>query len=444
MILQHIEKSTLASKIPCWRSTLRGAWLRQVVDVTIRLLQDVQQSLVALIASGTPFCTLIFSHPEIRHGLTNDGISQVNIDQLNPKTLFSGFSLPDVPVARQYGHVAYDGDVYNFTSLAMQLTRGKLLKTAEWGEWQQSEFTMLDQYEAQGLFGTPVKVESNEAVLYLVWIYVVKELDKRKEAQCTCDGSPRSGQVRILDHTYANCVNQMGCQIFYAVLAAKNLLIYGTNVSNPFAEAPPPKQGFYIRPDKAFLEWWASKTDGHKPIPPGYVIPVMSAMQGHPESPRLWAQLIDRLLRDMGFTPTIHKPCLYSGLIDGQPVLFMRQVDDFVVAAPTEQIANRVFDMLDDRLMFPIKCMGLISLFNGLDIAQTADFVKILYSTYLDKVLQKHLSTWLSDHDLPSWPMPLPTTKTFITSFLNAKGIRSAKQDDIYGASNNVLPCPGS
>jgi hypothetical protein len=69
-----------------------------------------------------------------------------------------------------------------------------------------------------------------------------------------------------------------------------------------------------------------------------------------------------------------------------------------------------------------MKCMGLISLFNGLDIAQTADFVKISCSTYLDKVLQKHLSTWLLDHDLPSWPMPLPTTKTFLASFLNAKG----------------------
>ncbi len=100
----------------------------------------------------------------------------------------------------------------------------------------------------------------------------------------------------------------------------------------------------------------------------------------------------------------------------------MRQVDDFAVAAPTEQIANRVFNILDDRLTFPMKCIGLISLFNGLDIAQTADFVKILCSTYLDKVLQKHLSMWLLDHDLPSWPTLLPTTKTFLMSFLNAKG----------------------
>ncbi len=91
--------------------------------------------------------------------------------------------------------------------------------------------------------------------------------------------------MRVFDHTYANC--QMGCQIFYAVLAVENLLIYGANVSNAFAKASPPKQGFYIRPDKAFLDWWASKTDGCKPFPPGYAIPVISAMQGHPESPRL-------------------------------------------------------------------------------------------------------------------------------------------------------------
>ncbi len=88
----------------------------------------------------------------------------------------------------------------------MRLTRGKLMKTANWNEWQQSEFTMLDQYEAQGLFGTPVKVDGNEAVFNLVWTYVVKELDKCKKARCTCDGSSRSGQVRVLDHTYMQTV----------------------------------------------------------------------------------------------------------------------------------------------------------------------------------------------------------------------------------------------
>ncbi len=58
----------------------------------------------------------------------------------------------------------------------MGLTQGKLFKTAEWSEWQQSESTMLDQFEAQGLFGKPVKVDSNEEVFNLVWTYVVNSL----------------------------------------------------------------------------------------------------------------------------------------------------------------------------------------------------------------------------------------------------------------------------
>jgi hypothetical protein len=70
---------------------------------------------------------------------------------------------------------------------------------------------MLDQNKAQGLYGKPVKVENNEAVFNLVWTYVVKELDKHKKAHCTCNGLTQGGQVCVLNHTYANYVDQTGC-----------------------------------------------------------------------------------------------------------------------------------------------------------------------------------------------------------------------------------------
>jgi hypothetical protein len=104
----------------------------------------------------------------------------------------------------------------------------------------------LDQYDAQGMFGTPVSAEDDEAIFYLVWTYAIKALDGRKKARCVCDGSPRSGSVQILDETYANCVDQTSSHLFYAIAAAKNLLVFGADVSNAFAKAPPPKQGFYI------------------------------------------------------------------------------------------------------------------------------------------------------------------------------------------------------
>ena len=75
--------------------------------------------------------------------------------------------------------------MYNFESIAMGLTRGKLKTAPDWSEWQQAEGVMLDQYEEQGLFGTPVPATDRDAIFNLVWSYVVKELDKRKKARCT-------------------------------------------------------------------------------------------------------------------------------------------------------------------------------------------------------------------------------------------------------------------
>jgi hypothetical protein len=191
----------------------------------------------------------------------------------------------------------------------MKLTQGKLIKQQDWDEWNKSEFLQLDQYEAQGMFGKPTAAANNEAIFYLVWTYTIKTADKLKKARCVCDGSTRSNQVKVLDKTYANCVVQTSAHLFYAVGAAENLLIFGADVSNAFAEAPPPKQGFFIRPDQEFVEWWTIHK-GRPPIPPGYVIPINSAMQGHPESTRLWEKHADQILQDIGLSPTIHKPCL--------------------------------------------------------------------------------------------------------------------------------------
>jgi hypothetical protein len=159
--------------------------------------------------------------------------------------------------------------------------------------------------------------------------------------------------------------------------------MYGADVSNAFAEAPPPKQGFYIRPDKAFREWWTL----HKkrpPLPPGYVIPIQSAMQGHPESPRLWEKHANSILRLLGLTPTIHEPCLYSGIVDGQRVLLMRQVDDFAIATSNESTANALLDLMDNRMNIPLKRQGLLNMFNGIDIVQTKHYIKIDCHSYIN------------------------------------------------------------
>jgi hypothetical protein len=66
-----------------------------------------------------------------------------------------------------------------------------------------------------------------------------------KKGLFACDGSPWSGQARILDKTYANCVDQTSSRLFHAIAAAENLLVYDADVSNAFAVHLPSKAFIY-------------------------------------------------------------------------------------------------------------------------------------------------------------------------------------------------------
>ena len=149
------------------------------------------------------------------------------------------------------------------------------------------------------------------------------------------------------------------------------------------------------------------------------MIPVLLAIQGHPESPQLWEKHADKILRDIKLTPTIHKPCLYLGLIDCQRVLFLRQVDDFAIASSNQAMANKLLDLLDDKLTIPLKRMGLLDLYNGLDVIQTRDYIKINCCTYIERICEKHLANWMHNFNVPTGrPIPLPGRESFMKTFL--------------------------
>jgi len=428
LYLGSMTPGTPGARIPRWRSRLKGAWLIMVGDTLVSTIADAQDAFRTALTSGSSLVRLLFSHPEIRQDISHDGLPIVSSapftqhihDQMNKRWDFS--TVADYLRKAPPYQIVDDGDVLNYVTRVMKLTRGKLLQQDDWSEWQDSEYLQLNQYDAQGMFGTPVTAKEEDAIFHLVWTYAIKAVDGRKKARCVCDGSTRSGAVRILAETYANCVDQTGARIFYAVAAAENLLIFGADVSNAFAEAPPPKQGFFVRPDRAFNEWWVQ----HKqlpPIPPGHVIPILSAMQGHPESPRLWEKHADEILREIGLTPTVHEPCLYSGKINGQRVLFLRQVDDFAIAASDACTSDILMDMIDDRLKIPIKRQGYLTMYNGIDISQTRYYIKLNLTTFVNKIFEPYLATWMKNtYPSPARSTPLPSDPQWLKKFNAAVG----------------------
>jgi hypothetical protein len=417
-----------------WRSHLKGAWLIKIGNYAVSTIAQAHQVFAQLYADGVSTITLLFSHPEIREDISHDGLpiissapfSQHVHNQLNHRWDF--FTVADYLRKAPPYDIVDSGDVLNYITRVMRLTRGKLLQQDDWPDWQDSEYLQLDQYNAQGMFGDPIATTKDDAVFHLVWTYAIKAVDGRKKAHCVCDGSTRSGMVRILDETYANCVDQTSSRLFYAVSAAKNLLVFGADISNAFAEAPSPRQGFFVRPDRAFHEWWVN----HKkcpPIPDGHVIPILSAMQGHPESPRLWEKHADAMLREIGLTPTIHEPCLYSRIINNNRVLLKRQVDDFAIAAPDAKTADVLLDLIDDKLKIPVKCQGYLDMYNGIDVLQTRHYIKISITSFINKVFEKHLASWMkSAYPSPVRSTPLPSDANWLKKFNAATGNPDPKQ----------------
>jgi hypothetical protein len=132
LILALIDASTPAARIDRWRTHIRGAWLVSINGTMVTSINKV----AAVLARTRPtshLCTLVFSHPEISPDVSNKGLpimsledfSQFTHDQLNNRLDL----LTDGPTFRRTPRydIVESGDVLNYTTKVMRLTRGHLL-----------------------------------------------------------------------------------------------------------------------------------------------------------------------------------------------------------------------------------------------------------------------------------------------------------------------------
>jgi hypothetical protein len=186
-------------------------------------------------------------------------------------------------------------------------------------------------------------------------------------------------------------------RMFFAVAAAKGLTITTADTSNAYQQSPPPTQQCYMMVDDAFRSWY-HKRHGVDLDPNTHVVPLHRAMQGHPEAGALWESMIVGILegKELGFKSTTHERNLYRGKIDGEEVLVCRMVDDFAIASKTTAAAEKLVAIIDKHATTGSKGTGIATSqglhlrYNGVDIHQTRDYIKLSCETYLDRVLQTH------------------------------------------------------
>ena len=427
--INDCKQSTPCARLPRWRSELRDAYITSVGNKPISTIEEFHACIAMARTNGQQDLEIGFATIEKSSMHSQLGIPQLYQDQLNiigehlwdlrhdpewQEAIEEALPCLEVMKADTYSDLSEEDKTALHKALQAKsvkkqrkLTRKLLKQRDDWHDWQESEYKQLDQYRDQDTFGEPEPRPRGANLLSLLWCYLVKD-DGRKKARCVCNGNKNRRGTVTLAETYAASLDQTAARVFWAATAINNFITIGADASNAFAEAPAPVAPLYVFIDEQFRTWYKTRYPDRKPIPPGYVMRVKKALQGHPESPRLWAQLIDKIIRKLQLKPCAHEPNLYftdNYCNTGKMVLFMKQVDDFCVSCQDRETAKHVIREINEKMTIDVKELGLISRFNGVDVEQTRHYIKLSNAVYINKILKNH--SWLND-EVPAAQFSIP------------------------------------
>ena len=94
--------------------------------------------------------------------------------------------------------------------------------------------------------------------------------------------------------------------------------------------------------------------------------------------------------QDFKFKATVHHHCIYQNTYKGHKILLLRQIDDLSLSTNDESIAKEIYAIISDKLQLPDKpeppfiYLGLINDYNGVDVNQCKEYIKINASNYIN------------------------------------------------------------
>eukprot|EP00957_Ditylum_brightwellii_P183895 14007603-Ditylum_brightwellii.AAC.1 len=136
-------------------------------------------------------------------------------------------------------------------------------------------------------------------------------------------------------------------RLFTAIAAIKNYLILGADATNAYAQSPPPSNPTYLRIDDQYADLHNNKFGIE--LNKNDVLPVLNALQGHPDSGVLWAKCIQKVLTELNFKSTTHECCIYCGIYKEEEIFICCQVDNFEVTGPNEDSIRDVKQAIEGR-----------------------------------------------------------------------------------------------
>jgi hypothetical protein len=100
--------------------------------------------------------------------------------------------------------------------------------------------------------------------------------------------------------------------------------------------------------------------------------------------------------------------------------------------------------MIDNELQIPMKCQGYLDMYNGIEVKQTKNYVKLSCKSFIEKICKQYLNSWMQaftstdDH-----PTPLPTDPTWYKQLNAVVGNPDPKMQSKLAKAMQITYCYG-
>jgi hypothetical protein len=270
-------------------------------------------------------------------------------------------------------------------------TRRTCLKAPHRASWIDAEFAQLDKHQSYGMYGAPVPrkaVPSSARIVRLIWQYSQKGNCIFKTRKCM-NGKQLTRMGLTFEHTYSACMEPHCLRMVVAIAAIFGFLIEDGDVVNAYAHADAEGPTIYLVVEDVFQSWYQARF--RVTLPLGSCVPLLKAMQGHPEAGNLWSKHFDAsCAAPLGLVPAFTKPTMYrrDDTLYSGPTLMLRQVDDILCGASATSDRDAVLNGIASRVTF-VRSKALTTLFYATDIEQCAQYIKVYASSYIGSCLAK-------------------------------------------------------
>ena len=303
------------------------------------------------------------------------------------------------------------------TCFALLTQAVDLKEDIAWGQskWKVAMQKELDALKKLGTYEVVLRrsIPQGQKAIGARWVLVEKGSDDDLIAKARVVAKGYS-QIPGKDffETWSPTVRRETARLIVALAAAEGDDVQQLDVKNAFVNAPLEECIYMERP-------FGSPGNSDQ------VWLLHKAIYGLKQAGRAWYQLVSRVFIKLGFKKCISDPCLFVGTGKFKGVLIGVYVDDLLVKYRGSEKIRSLVTALGKH--FPIKDMGKMSNFVGLQVIHTDSQIKLHQEDYAAMVLKRFGYE-------NSNPVPTPAAKGDVVETLKPHHLSKFEMSSIVGA----------